>query len=370
VIYDQYAEEYRRYKMWYQGQSGEGMVGYAWSEDGISWEKHGPPVLSEPLCHFAGTPSVIQRRDQDASWYEMWFTAGSPQDACQVAVIARAESTDGISWSPPQVVLRPDCSWEGQGGQGVGFPAVVYDPELRPRYWMWYQGMKAGAIGLATSEDGIVWQKHPENPVLRPGGWEQTTINPAVIYREKVFEMWYSALTGTGFYLGYATSLDGAHWTKFPRNPVLSPEAGWERRGVFNPTVLVHPEAAILEDEPGVYKMWYTGGFTGDSWPQPWQIGYAEAPVKDFRRGDCNGDEVVDISDAVCTLNWLFLGAAKPPCLAATNTNGDDDADVSDAVFLLAHLFSGGPAPVPPFPDCGPWPLPADHEMGCETTCE
>ena len=84
-----------------------------------------------------------------------------------------------------------------------------------------------------------------------------------------------------------------------------------------------------------------------------------------FLRGDCNDDGNVDLSDAVCTLNWLFLGGPAPGCLAATNTNGDEEVDLSDPVSLLNHLFLGGPAPVLPFPECGPGTLPTDAE-----TCE
>lgn len=80
-----------------------------------------------------------------------------------------------------------------------------------------------------------------------------------------------------------------------------------------------------------------------------------------FLRGDCNADAIVDISDAVCILNWLFLGGARPGCVAAADTNGDAAADLSDAVRVLQHLFDGGPPPVAPFPDCGP----ADRTIGC-----
>ena len=82
-----------------------------------------------------------------------------------------------------------------------------------------------------------------------------------------------------------------------------------------------------------------------------------------FRRSDCNDDGAVDISDAVCILNWLFLGGMVPGCIAVTNTNGDADADISDATYLLNHLFLGGPAPVDPFPECGPGTL----ALGCVT---
>ena len=84
-----------------------------------------------------------------------------------------------------------------------------------------------------------------------------------------------------------------------------------------------------------------------------------------FLRGDCNDDGDVDLSDAVCTLNWLFLGGPAPGCLAATNTNGDAAVDLSDPVSLLNHLFLGGPAPEQPFPDCGL--MAVDSELGCGT---
>ena len=84
-----------------------------------------------------------------------------------------------------------------------------------------------------------------------------------------------------------------------------------------------------------------------------------------FLRGDCNDDGTVNISDATCALNRLFVGGPAPGCLAALNTNGDHDVNIADPVSLLTFLFAGGPAPSAPFPDCGPGVLPADEEHGC-----
>jgi hypothetical protein len=75
----------------------------------------------------------------------------------------------------------------------------------------------------------------------------------------------------------------------------------------------------------------------------------------------------VDLSDAVAILQWLFLGAAAPPCLAAANSNGDGTVDMSDAVCLLSFLFLGGPPPASPFPACGLGELESDEALGCET---
>ena len=85
-----------------------------------------------------------------------------------------------------------------------------------------------------------------------------------------------------------------------------------------------------------------------------------------LRRGDCNHDGEVDISDAICILGWLFLGGETPKCVAAANTNGDAEEDISDATYLLSHLFLGGLAPVAPFPECGPSSLPTD-DWTCAT---
>jgi PKD repeat protein len=86
-----------------------------------------------------------------------------------------------------------------------------------------------------------------------------------------------------------------------------------------------------------------------------------------FVRGRCNDDDKVDISDAVCILQWLFLGGSPPGagCTAVANTNGDGGVDLSDGVYLLGFLFLGGCPPVAPFPECGPGTLEAD-----EVTCD
>ena len=85
-----------------------------------------------------------------------------------------------------------------------------------------------------------------------------------------------------------------------------------------------------------------------------------------FRRGDANDDGGIDISDAIFTLDSLFLGGPTPSCLGAANANGDNEIDLVDPVFLLNHLFLGGPPPAPPFPGCGMSGLATDAKLGCE----
>ena len=49
-----------------------------------------------------------------------------------------------------------------------------------------------------------------------------------------------------------------------------------------------------------------------------WALPLFEPPMG-FRRGDCNDDGRVNISDAAWILNWLFRGGAEPGCAAAAS---------------------------------------------------
>ncbi|MBI4601217.1 MAG: hypothetical protein HY721_04570, partial [Planctomycetes bacterium] len=73
-----------------------------------------------------------------------------------------------------------------------------------------------------------------------------------------------------------------------------------------------------------------------------------------FRRSDSNADGEIDISDAIFTLAFLFLGGGEPQCADAADANDDGLLDLSDAVFTIAYLFLGGEPPPYPFPACGP----------------
>ncbi|MBI4603003.1 MAG: hypothetical protein HY721_13680 [Planctomycetes bacterium] len=83
-----------------------------------------------------------------------------------------------------------------------------------------------------------------------------------------------------------------------------------------------------------------------------------------FQRGDANSDRVVDLSDAVLVLLYLFGGSRTPPCLDAADADDRGAIDVTDAIYLLAYLFTGGPAPPAPAA-CGADPT-ADGLAPCQ----
>lgn len=84
-----------------------------------------------------------------------------------------------------------------------------------------------------------------------------------------------------------------------------------------------------------------------------------------FQRGDANGDGIINLSDAVSTLGFLFLGKATPSCLDAADANDDGLVDISDALATLGFLFLGGTEIPLPGPDtCGTDPT--TDELSCD----
>ena len=139
-------------------------------------------------------------------------------------------------------ILRADKPWEGRE---VRVDAVIFE-EREQLFRMWYSS-QAG-ICLATSKDGVHWDK----PILRrveyKGSKENNILPPAQVKtyffkdlhepdpakRYKGLERRGSMSTTMQFDLYY--SPDGFHWTACPQNPVIDTSP---RRGRWGPTVFM-----------------------------------------------------------------------------------------------------------------------------------
>jgi hypothetical protein len=61
--------------------------------------------------------------------------------------------------------------------------------------------------------------------------------------------------------------------------------------------------------------------------------------------GDVTGEHVIDISDVVALIAYIFAGGPAPIPYLLGDANCDAIVDISDAVYLIAYIFSGGAVP-------------------------
>jgi len=93
------------------------------------------------------------------------------------------------------------------------------------------------------------------------------------------------------------------------------------------------------------------------------RTGYIEVvELPQFIRGDGNQDGILDISDPVLGLEFLF-GSGSVDCLSALDVNDDSAVNLADIVFGLGSVFGSNLPPSAPYPACGSDPT-ADA-LGC-----
>ncbi|MDB6031367.1 MAG: hypothetical protein JWM16_1705 [Verrucomicrobiales bacterium] len=194
------------WRMWYggQGKDGHDRIHYAESRNsGRSWTKCGL-ALENGSANHVNDPSVLR---VDGKWF-MFYTVAEQgtEDA-----IALATSSDGLKWEKKGVVLQPGPkgSWDSRL---LGRPSVLHE---NGQFRMWYDGQPtkedrpaaklegARAVGLATSPDGVHWQRHSANPVFQQGAG---AVDVARV--EKGYLLLYEGHTG----VGAAVSGDGVVW--------------------------------------------------------------------------------------------------------------------------------------------------------------
>lgn len=295
------------YKMWYTEGGAvapdtvlHSSIGYATSVDGIHWIKYADnPVMdiSKTQWDSLGVETVTVIIDVDAppsARYKMWY-AGVTQTSFRYD-IGYAFSPDGIHWEkyPDAVVQVGNANaWDNCFLEG---PSVIKEGNI---YKMWYAGYDCEVngqatdgkvnIGYAVSNDGIVWVKHTNNPVMTvsTSGWDNVYVqDPHVLLYNGRYHMWFGgADTGDNYtqQTGYAYSDDGIQWTKSTHNPVVKrgKSGAWDGNTASFPSVLI---------DQGKLKMWYTGKDVDPlpEWPTPyfWEIGYASKKLPEGRELD------------------------------------------------------------------------------------
>ncbi len=246
-----------KYRMWLSWRP-QKSVALVESEDGIHWSEP-PKVVLGPRGESGweddiNRPIVLKRKDG----YHMWYTG----QANGHSSIGYATSRDGEKWKriSDRPVLSSELPWEKVA---VMCPHVIWDAGKK-QFWMWYSGGEQGepnAIGFATSIDGIVWRKHESNPILAPDktyDWEKHKVTACQVEkRDGWYTMFYIGFRDEEHaQIGIARSRDGiTNWQKHPDNPIIRPGLEkWDHDACYKPYAIFDGKKWLL---------WYNGRHGG-----------------------------------------------------------------------------------------------------------
>jgi predicted GH43/DUF377 family glycosyl hydrolase len=230
--------------------------------EGASWKEHATnPVLRVGTGFDQGgvfDPAVVKFQDRWLMYYsategdahafaeqlEHGVATGEPADE----TIGLAISDDGIGFSkhPGSPVLKARCPF-----------ALVHEQTV----YLFYVKITDGGyrVHLATSEDGVSFVEHDAGPVLDvgpAGSWDAYTVTTPKVFRDG--DRWCMTFAGdtarlddpTG--IGLAVSADLRTWEKIPGNPIFTVGSPDE----FDSVSVASP---IIRRHGRRYYMWYAG---------------------------------------------------------------------------------------------------------------
>lgn len=150
-------------------------------------------------------------------------------------------------------------------------------------------------------------------------------------------------MEGFAFAAGLPASLSGLCYTLQFYIPSGEPET----IGGISIVPYFYPPAGTwsFNDNNGPYPPDFCGNPTGSE-THPIAIPAIFDIVNGQICGDANGDNELNVGDAVFLINHVFKGGNPPDPQCAGDANGDGGVNVGDAVYLIAFVFKGGPAPV------------------------
>ena len=265
----------------------------------IVWNEHpANPILrkiqQDNFTDGIQTPCVIY----DKGIYKMWYSIVQSGFG-----IGYATSSDGISWvhneTNPVLSKGAPNMWDGQL---VAQSVVIRDSSvLRMYYFGKGNYREMGSTGLATSSDGIIWEKY-RNPILTPspGTWDEAGVGVySVIKIDSIYLMYYTgtSLNNTSA-IGLAISVDGIHWTKYANNPIMVKTETWEGYyGIYCPSVIF---------DMGIFKMVY---MSNDIIPSRQVFGYATSlDGKTWKKA--NGEPF--FKQSMTSNSWASIEIAYP----------------------------------------------------------
>mgnify|MGYP000011248451 FL=1 len=170
------------------------VIGHATGNNAMNWMASRQPVLEPDLLWERNAvcyPCVIWDEKEDL--FKMWYSAG---DIEKPLAIGYAVSRDGEHWEKPysEPVLKKDNSVLEK--ERVGACHVLRDGEQYVMFYTAWQDAFKSRICLARSEDGICWERHPNNPIITGGqfgAWDvEAVCRPAAVHLKNKWICYYT----------------------------------------------------------------------------------------------------------------------------------------------------------------------------------
>jgi hypothetical protein len=253
------AKEKGRYFLWYPGSRGvvadrTYRLGLARSNDGVEFQKNatGPVLGFDDGLRSILTPTLLRDNDgtliRENGKLRMWFTGVDLRGRGHKLYEVKGDAAD--RWDQISQPLLDNCY----------APTVLKEPG-RYRMWYADVGQPHWLIRHAESEDGLKWRPTETASLVVSQAWEERLVlYPTVMKVDGLYVMWYSSYywwNGEDGHrktaIGFAVSEDGIVWTKHPNNPVLRPDASLAWESYFNSS------QCLIRTSDGRWRMYYAG---------------------------------------------------------------------------------------------------------------
>lgn len=189
-----------------------------------------PPTPGSWDAKSTAAPIVWREEDRYCMLYQGWESGGGWTRGGAPRLIGLALSEDGVHWEkhPDNPVLTPTPGGFDHDGFECGCVVRIGD-----EYWLYYSGFDEEhrvRIGLARSHNLVDWEKYDGNPILdigAPEAWDCHGVAfPSVMHLRTEWLMIYGGYGPRSMQLGTALSRDGRAWVKSEDNPVFR-QRGW-----------------------------------------------------------------------------------------------------------------------------------------------
>jgi dienelactone hydrolase len=211
-------------------------------------------------------PTVARHQER----YYLWYCGSKGTVAERVFHLGLATSSDGISFQKHHD--NPVFGF-GDGRHSILTPCVLPDGG-KLRMWFsstWFEGASGRhTLHESFSENGVKWTD-PSAALL------ENVYSPTVIRTDRNYQMWFVDVKTEPWIIRHASSSDGIRWV-VTEEPCLVIDQPWEKSRLFYP---------FVKQIDGVYVMWYGSYWTGR--PSTTALGFAASVdgLKWYKHAEC-----------------------------------------------------------------------------------